>query len=129
MKRLENKVAIITGGAGGLGAAEAILFAQEGAKVVITDIQEEGLQNVADQISEVGGVVNYLVHDVTSEQDWDKVINKTIEWYGTIHILVNNAGISGNIMSSLEDTSLDEFKNVININLLSQYIGIKAVAP
>lgn len=129
MKRLKNKVAIITGGAGGLGAAEAILFAQEGAKVVITDVQEQGLKNVADQISASGGIVSYMVHNVTSEQDWDEVVKKTIEWYGAIHILVNNAGVTGNITNSLEETSVDEFRKVMEINLLSQFIGIKAVVP
>lgn len=129
MKRLKNKVAIITGGAGGLGAAEAILFAQEGAKVVITDVQEQGLKNVADQISASGGIVSYMVHNVISEKDWAQVVEKTIEWYGAIHILVNNAGITGNITNSIEETSVDEFKKVMEINLLSQFIGIKAVVP
>lgn len=129
MKRLENKVAIITGAAGGMGAAEAILFANEGAKVFITDIQEEGLKNVAHQITSSGGIVNYMVHDVTSEQGWADVVQKTVELYDTIHILVNNAGVSGNLMDSLEETSVDEFKKVIEINLLSQFIGIKAVVP
>jgi len=129
MKRLENKVAIITGGAGGLGAAEATLFASEGAKILITDIQEAGLIKVADQITTNGGTVNYLTHNVTSEQDWEEVVNKAIELYGKIDILVNNAGITGNLMTSLEETPIDEFQQVMDINLLSQFIGIKAVVP
>ena len=129
MKRLENKVAIITGGAGGLGAAEAVLFAGEGAKVLITDINEDGLKDVSNQITASGGTVHYMKHDVTSEQDWNEVVKKAIELYGAIHILVNNAGITGNIMHSLEETSLDEFKKVVDINLISQFIGIKAVVP
>ncbi|PJR04069.1 SDR family NAD(P)-dependent oxidoreductase [Avrilella dinanensis] len=129
MKRLEDKIAIITGGAGGLGAAEALLFAKEGAKLLITDIQEEGLKNVKNEITANGGIVDYIVHDVTSEQDWDKVVNKAIELYGAIHILVNNAGITGNLMSSIEETSVEEFKKVLDINILSQFIGIKAVVP
>lgn len=129
MKRLENKIAIITGGAGGLGAAEASLFAKEGAKLLITDIQEEGLKNVTNEITANGGIVDYIVHDVTSEQDWDKVVNKAIELYGAIHILVNNAGITGNLMSSIEETSVEEFRKVLDINILSQFVGIKAVVP
>lgn len=129
MKRLENKVAIITGGAGGLGAAEAVLFSGEGAKLLITDIKEDGLKDVSNQITANGGTVHYMIHDVTSEQDWNEVVHKAMELYGAIHILVNNAGITGNLMNSLEETSLDEFKKVVDINLISQFIGIKAVVP
>src|SRR5690606_11059681 len=68
-------------------------------------------------------------HDVTSEEDWEAVIAKTLELYGGINVLVNNAGITGNILNSLLDTSVAEFKRVMEVNMLSQFIGIKAVIP
>ncbi|WP_270089124.1 SDR family NAD(P)-dependent oxidoreductase [Sphingobacterium sp. SYP-B4668] len=129
MKRLENKVAIITGAAGGLGASQALLFAQQGAKVFLTDIQEQELRHMVSQITSKGGIADYMVHDVTTEDDWEAVVKRTVELYGGIHILVNNAGITGNIMNSLLDTSVAEFKKVMEINMLSQFIGIKAVVP
>src|SRR5690606_1788634 len=113
MKRLKNKVAIITGAAGGLGSSQALLFAQEGARVFLTDIQQEGLIQVVNQIRSSGGIADFMVHDVTSEEDWEAVIAKTLELYGGINVLVNNAGITGNILNSLLDTSVAEFKRVM----------------
>jgi cyclopentanol dehydrogenase len=129
MARLKDKVAIITGAAGGIGAAVAKLFAQEGARVVITDVQEQKLKTVVGEIIQAGGTATYCVHDVSSEYDWEVVIEKTSMLFGDIHILVNNAGIVGNIMVPLEERSVSEFNKVIAVNLLSQFIGTKAVLP
>lgn len=93
MKRLENKVAIITGAAGGQGKAEAILFAKHGAKLVITDINEKELKNTEAEILADGGIVTAVKHDVSSEDDWNHVINVVEEKYGQLDILINNAGI------------------------------------
>ncbi|WP_036384182.1 SDR family NAD(P)-dependent oxidoreductase [Muricauda sp. MAR_2010_75] len=128
-RRLEGKVAIITGAAGGLGAAEAKMFAREGAKVLITDIQEEPLSQVASEISKAGGVVIFIFHDVSSEVSWERVIKKAVDSYGRIDVLVNNAGILGNIMSPFENRTIEEFNKVIGVNLLGQFIGIKSVVP
>lgn len=76
MNRLANKTAIITGAAGGMGAAEAKLFANEGAKVLLTDVQEEKLKAVVAEIKSAGGVADYMVHDVASEESWKKVAEK-----------------------------------------------------
>jgi len=128
-RRLEGKVAIITGAAGGLGAAEAKMFAREGAKLLITDIQEDALRQIASEINTVGGKVACCFHDVRSEGSWEKVIQKVLAIYGRIDILVNNAGILGNIMSPLEERTIEEFKEVIGVNLLGQFIGVKSVVP
>jgi len=129
MKRLENKVAIITGAAGGMGAAEAFLFALEGAKVIITDVQEEKLKEVVKEIRAAGGTADYVVHDVSSEESWNDVIKKTISLYQKIDILVNNAGITGNLLAPLEERTVTEFNKVIAVNLLGQFIGVKVVVP
>ncbi len=93
MKKLENKVAIITGAASGMGAAEAKLFAKAGAKVVGTDVQKEKLKSFFDELESDGYDVMCLVHDVSSEEDWKTVVDTTIKQYGKVDILVNNAGI------------------------------------
>ena len=129
MKRLKNKVAIITGAAGGMGAAEAYLFAAEGAKVIVTDVQEEKLKAVVEHIISHGGVADYVVQDVSSEKSWGEVTKKTEQLYGKIDILVNNAGITGNLLGSIEDRTVEEFTKVIEVNLLSQFLGVKAVIP
>eukprot|EP01133_Synstelium_polycarpum_P016524 gene16524-19639_t len=129
MKRLENKVAIITGAAGGMGAEEAILFAAEGAMVFITDVQEEKLKTVADGIKHRGGIAKYAVQDVSSEQSWIELAQKVELLFGRIDILVNNAGITGNLLGSIEERTVEEFNKVIGVNLLSQFLGVKTVVP
>ncbi|MDC8107144.1 glucose 1-dehydrogenase [Chryseobacterium sp. B21-037] len=129
MNRLLGKVAIITGAASGMGAVEAKLIAQEGAQVFLTDINEEKLKAVSQEIITLGGSAAYMVHDVSDEKQWSSVINEVIRLYGKINILVNNAAIIGDIESPLEERSVKEFNKVLNINLTSQFIGMKSVIP
>ncbi|MNE12457.1 Cyclopentanol dehydrogenase [compost metagenome] len=129
MKRLQNKVAIITGAAGGIGAAVAKVFAKEGAKVLITDIQEDKLIAVTNGILAENGVVDYMTQDVSTEEGWKNVTEKAAKLYGDINILVNNAGISGNIVNTFEERTIDEFNKIIAVNLLSQFLGTKSVIP
>ena len=91
--RLENKVALISGGARGMGAVEARLFAREGAKVAIADILENEGQGLEAEIAELGGEAIFLKLDVTSEADWNKVVESVVNRFGRLDILVNNAGI------------------------------------
>jgi len=91
--RLENKVALISGGARGQGATEARMFAKEGAKVVITDILDDEGRKVESEINELGGECLYLHLDVTSESEWQEAVAKTVSRFGKLDILVNNAGI------------------------------------
>lgn len=128
--KLINKVAIITGAAGGMGAEEAKLFAKEGAKVIATDVQIEKLQAVVEEIKAAGGEAIALSHDVSSADAWKEVIEKAVTAYGTVDILVNNAGIGGkNQFGNPENTELDEWDLVMNINLKSVFLGMKYVLP
>lgn len=130
MGRLENKVAIITGAAGGQGAAEARLFAKEGAYVVATDMQGELLSKTVEEINkEYGDKAIGLKHDVSNEDDWVSIVNETIKRFKKIDILVNNAGIAGLQSLRPEDFEMDEVDKVLNINLKGNFLGIKAVAP
>ncbi|SDC80553.1 short chain dehydrogenase [Melghirimyces thermohalophilus] len=92
--RLQGKVALITGAAGGQGKEEAFLFAKEGACVVITDIQEELLEQTGKELLQVSPQASYFQHDVTSKAQWESIVSQVVEKYGKIDILVNNAGVS-----------------------------------
>lgn len=122
MARLENKVAIVTGGARGQGAAEARLFASEGATVVLTDVlSAEGEATAA----ECGGT--FMHHDVSSEEAWERVVADTLEANGRIDVLVNNAGIYHR--AKMVDHSLDDFRRLIDINTIGVFLGMRTVAP
>ena len=123
MTKLDNKVVIITGAAQGMGEAHARLFVAEGAKVVITDLNEE--KGLALE-KEFEGQVLFIKHDVSDEQMWDDVVAKTLETFGKIDILVNNAGIS--IAGSMFDLSAERYDLIYRINQRSVFLGMKAVA-
>lgn len=127
MGRLDHKVAIITGAAGGMGKADALLFAKEGAKVVITDIQDEKIQAVAKEITDHGGGAVALTQDVTSEEDWARVTETALTQFGKIDILVNNAGISS--ATPFLETDLELWNKVMSINVTSVFLGQKYVIP
>ncbi|MCG3420269.1 glucose 1-dehydrogenase [Oceanobacillus sp. M65] len=124
MNRLENKVAIITGGAQGMGAAHVRLFVEQGAKVVLTDLNEEKGQALA---AELGDNVIFVKQNVTSEEDWNNVLAITEEKFGQVNVLVNNAGIT--MAKSILDISLEEYRRIVDINQTSVFIGMKTVAP
>src|SRR5262245_55318818 len=93
--RLAGKVALISGGASGMGQSEASLFAKEGASVVVGDILEAEGQRVVADIAAAGGKAQFVKLDVTREADWQQAIKATVTGFGTLNVLVNNAGISG----------------------------------
>ena len=128
MKRLSDKVAIITGAAGGMGAAEAKLFAKEGAKVLATDSNEDKLKSWVIDAKAEGLAIDYMKHNVTSESDWAKVADKAMELYGKIDILVNNAGIYPGYVDC-ENTPIELWGNVLSINLTGPFIGCKTCIP
>jgi NAD(P)-dependent dehydrogenase (short-subunit alcohol dehydrogenase family) len=124
--RLKDKVAIITGGAHGMGEADARLFAAEGAKVVVADILAEDADVVAAAIRAGGGEAFAAKIDVTNEAEWTGLISKTLAAYGRLDILVNNAGISG---SSVGDPDgLDGWHRIIAVNQTSVFLGTKLAA-
>lgn len=127
MCRLKDKVALITGAGGGQGKEEALLFAKEGAKVVVTDVQEDKVKEVVAEINENGGSAVGYFHDVTSEDDWRKVVKNAINKFGKIDILVNNAGISINV--KLHEITMDQWNKVMSINLTGSFLGMKHVIP
>ncbi|MGE5107287.1 MAG: SDR family NAD(P)-dependent oxidoreductase [Sphingobacteriales bacterium] len=128
MERLKNKVVIITGAAGGMGAEEARLFAQEGAKVLATDMQEEKLKIWVEEAKKEGLIIDYISHDVTSESDWEKAVEKTLSLYGRIDVLVNNAGIFPGFFDC-EQTKKELWDKVIAVNLTGPFLGCKACIP
>lgn len=130
MKRLEDKVAIITGAASGMGAAEARLFAKEGAKVIATDIQVDKLEAVVGEIQDEGGAVLAIEHDVTNEDGWEKVVKKAVDSYGRIDVLVNNAGIGGaEGFAPFDEIDLDSWNKYISVNSTGNFLGMKAAVP
>ena len=120
MGRLDSKVALITGGARGQGAAEAELFAGEGATVYITDVLDDVGAATAETL---GDAVTYLHHDVTSEADWAGVVGGIVEEHGRIDILVNNAGIFE--PKPIADTTLDDWNRTILINQTGVFLGLR----
>lgn len=121
MGRLDGKVALITGGARGQGAAEGKLFASEGAAVVLTDVLDADGEKTANGI---GG--RYLHHDVTSVEEWDRVVHEVMERHGRLDVLINNAGIW--ITGRLQDTPLADYRRVIEVNQIGVFLGMQAAA-
>ena len=124
MGRLENKVAIITGSAQGMGAAHAKLFVEQGAKVVLTDLNEEKGQAFA---AELGENAIFVKQNVASEEDWATVVAKAEEAFGPVNVLVNNAGIT--MAKSMFDMTVEEYRRIVDINQVSVFLGMKTVAP
>ena len=128
MKRLSGKTAIITGAGSGLGAADARLFAGEGASVLLTDVREEPVKVLAKELRAAGFDAEHAVHDVTSEEQWAAVATQAVESFGKIDILINNAGIA-NWGVTWSEANYADFQMIMRVNLDSQYLGIQAVRP
>ena len=125
--RLENKVALISGGARGMGAVEAKLFAEEGAKVIIGDMLEDEGRKVEAEINESGGECVFVFLDVSSEESWKNAVNEAVSRYGRLDILVNNAGIYR--AHNVEETTVDEWDQVMDINAKGVFLGTKHAIP
>ena len=125
--RLEGKVAIITGGAHGMGAEEARLFAREGAKVVIADIREEDGHKVEAEIAEAGGEAAFVLLDVSKEDQWEQAVGQAVAKFGKLDILVNNAGIGGS--GETDFTSTESWDRLMDINAKGVFLGMKHAIP
>ncbi|MQG10531.1 MAG: glucose 1-dehydrogenase [SAR202 cluster bacterium] len=125
--RLKGKVAIITGGAHGMGAEEAKLFAREGAKVVVADIRKEDAHKVEVEIAEAGGEAMVVMLDVSQEDQWEQAVSQVVARFGKLDILVNNAGISGSGVTDFRST--EAWDQLMDINAKSVFLGMKHAIP
>ncbi|GIS93629.1 MAG: cyclopentanol dehydrogenase [Dehalococcoidia bacterium] len=125
--RLDGKVALISGGSRGMGAFEAELFVQEGAKVVICDVRDDEGDALAKKIVDRGGEAAFVHLDVTSESDWAAAVREAVERYGKLDVLVNNAGVSAR--GSIEETSPDDWDRVMDINAKGVFLGTRSAIP
>ena len=122
--RLEGRVALITGGARGMGAAEAKLFSREGAKVVIADILEDEGRQTEAEINETGGDAIFIKLDVSQQSDWDAAIERTVEQFGKLDVIVNNAGIASGF--TIEETTVEHWDQIMDVNAKGVFLGTKA---
>jgi cyclopentanol dehydrogenase len=125
--RLAGKVALISGGARGMGAVEAHLFAREGAKVVLGDILEAEGKAVQEEIQAAGGAATFVTLDVTREADWEGAVATAEHLYGRLDVLVNNAGIGGG--NRIEDTTLEQWERIMAVNATGVFLGTRAAIP
>ena len=124
MKRLEGKVAIITGAAQGMGASHARKFVEEGAKVVLTDLNKEKGEALS---AELGENALFVSQNVTSAEDWANVVAEAEKTFGQVDVLVNNAGIT--MAKSILQTTEEEYRRIVEINQVSVFLGMKTVIP
>lgn len=124
MGRLEKKVAIITGAARGTGEVTARLFVEEGARVAVADVQEERGRAVA---KELGDAADFVHLDVTDEASWARAVEACVGRFGSLHVLVNNAGVLH--MAALVDTLLADYERVVRVNQIGPFLGMRAAAP
>ena len=125
--RLENKVALVSGGARGIGAAITKILAHEGAKVLIGDVLEDAGQKTAAEINDAGGECVFVRLDVTSEAAWNSAVGEAVSRFGKLDILVNNAGVTSRGM--IEDISVDDWTRVMDVNVKGGFLGTKASIP
>jgi len=124
--RLEGKVAVITGAANGIGYAASKLFAEEGAKVLLVDISEDGLKKAVQSIA--GDGISYVTADVSIPEEVQKYVQTAVEKYGRIDVFISNAGIEGDV-KPIPDYPIEIFDKVMAINVRGMFLGLKCVIP
>ena len=125
--RLGGKVAMVTGAANGMGQSEALIFAREGAKVAVADLLEAEGRQVADKIKAAGGQAIFVKLDVGNEAEWEKAVKATVDAFGTLDVLVNNAGISGTF--DPDTLSTPAWDKLMEINAKGVFLGMKHAIP
>ena len=125
--RLQGKVALISGGARGMGAVEAHMFTREGARVVIGDVLEEEGRRTEAAVNEAGGECVFVRLDVTSEDDWAAAVATAVSRFGKLDVLVNNAGIS--ITGGIEEFTVEDWDRTFDINAKGVFLGARAAIP
>jgi NAD(P)-dependent dehydrogenase (short-subunit alcohol dehydrogenase family) len=125
--RLAGKVALITGGASGMGQSEAVIFAREGARVAVADLLEFEARQVVEKIVAAGGQARFVKLDVTSETDWEAAIAATVAAFGKLDLLVNNAGVSGTFDPDTSSTTA--WDTLMNVNAKGVFLGMKHAVP
>jgi NAD(P)-dependent dehydrogenase (short-subunit alcohol dehydrogenase family) len=125
--RLNGKVALVSGGASGMGQSEALIFAREGAKVVVADLLDADGRQVADKITGAGGQAMFVKLDVSSESEWEKAVKATLDTFGKLDVLVNNAGISGTFETDMLSTAA--WDKLMDINAKGVFLGMKTAIP
>lgn len=125
--RVAGKVALVSGGASGLGAESGRRLAREGAKVMLTDLAADKGQAVADEINAAGGEAAFLLHDVTDEARWIEVVAETVSRFGGLGVLVNSAGVGSG--EPLLEATLEGWRRVTGINLDGTFLGLRHAAP
>ena len=126
--RLENKVAIVTGGGGGIGRATAVRFAKEGASVLVADLNEENGYETTKLIKESGGNSEFILTDMTQQEDVENMVQAALGAFGRLDILFNNAGVGGG-EKKIPDISLEEWQKSIDVNATSVFLGMKIAIP
>ncbi|HTI66311.1 MAG TPA: glucose 1-dehydrogenase [Caulobacteraceae bacterium] len=127
MRRVEGKVCMITGASVGLGRATALLLAQEGARLVLTDVNGKEGEALAEKINATGGEAMFIRHDVASEPEWIEAVRLAAQRFGRIDVLVNNAGVA--LPGGVEATSLEQWRWLMGVNLDGVFLGAKHVLP
>ncbi len=125
MKRLQGKTALISGAAKGMGAAEARIFADEGAQVIVADVDDAGAKAVVQDIKDAGGNATAVHLDVSDAASWEKAVAEGRTAFGNINVLINNAGIL--LMKTVQDTTAEEWDKIFAINARGVFLGTKAV--
>lgn len=127
MGRVNGKVALVTGGAKGIGEACSLLLAREGARLMVTDVDEAAGQAVVRQIRDAGGEAAFMAQDVTVEAEWQAVIAACVSQFGGLQVLVNNAGIA--FGKNVQETSLEDWRRMMAVNLDAVFLGTKHAIP